>query len=190
MSDEVNGSCLIFPDSNQLINLRMSYPTTTTDTNETDSNFRWIISYARSSHPDYGPDLIAVRVDVRTVTLIREFLVSLHNIVARGSTMARVQWLGAHVQFLQEQENELRPGGALVGLDEHNALILPPGNDLPASCLNGSEIRSECDALTMLRVSDQFDSEVFASSRIKHTPIEVESRHNIWPLIDAAFASN
>lgn len=165
----------------------MNNITAAPDTSRADFDFRWIVSHATSSHPSYGPDLIAIRIDARTVTLLHEFLGSLHHIVVRGRAMTRLQWLGAHVEFLQEQENELEPGGALDGLGEDNALILPHGAELPSSCLNGYDIRSECDSFTMLRISEQFDPEVFASSRIKHTPIEVESTHDLWPLIDAAF---
>lgn len=152
-----------------------------------DTNFRWIVSHATSSHPDFGPDLIAVRVDARTVTLLREFLDNLHHIVVRGSAMARLQWLGANVEFLSEPEDELEPGNLFYELSENTALILPLGADLPPSPQNDDGFRSECDSFTMLRVNEQFSPQVFASARIKHTGIEIESKHDLWPLIDAAF---
>ncbi len=152
-----------------------------------DSSFRWIVSHVTSSHPAFGPDLIAVRVDAHTVTLLREFLDNLHQIVVRGSAMARLQWLGAYIEYLHAPEEALEPGGELDGLSEDTALILPPGVDLPASCLDGYDIRSECDSFTMLRVSEQFDPEVYSTARIKHTGIEIESKQDLWPIIDAAF---
>jgi hypothetical protein len=169
------------------LTITMSNFTTRSNLIPADSSFRWIISHATSFHPDYGPDLIAVRIDAQTVTLLREFLDNLHHIVVRGRAMARLQWLGARVEFLREAEEALEPGGALDSLSEDAALILPPGVELPASCLAGYDMRSECDSFTMLRVSEQFDPEVFSSARIKHTGIEVESKHDLWPMIDAAF---
>ena len=169
------------------LTITMSNLTTSSDLIPADSNFRWIISHATSSHADYGPDLIAVRVDARTVTLLREFLDNLHHIVVRGSAMARLQWLGAHVKFLRAPEVVLEPGGALDSLSEDTALILPPGVELPASCLDGYDIRSECDSFTMQRVSGQFDPEVYSTARIKHTGIEIESKQDLWPIITAAF---
>lgn len=165
----------------------MSNSTDSPDTKQSDTSFRWIISHATSSHPDLGPDLIAVRVNAYTVELLREFLGSLHHIVVRGSAMARLQWLGAHVEFLRAPEEALEPGGVLDGLSEDAALILAQGAELPASCLDGYDIRSECESFTMLRVSEQFDPEVYSTARIKHTGIEIESKHDLWPLIDAAF---
>ncbi len=165
----------------------MNNPTTSTSATSYASSFRWIISHATSSNPNYGPDLIAVRVDSLTVTLIREFLENLQDIVVRGRAMARLQWLGAYIEFLQANEIELEPGGMLDGLDEDNALILPPGVELPASCLIAGDMQSECDSFTMLRISEEFNSEVFASSRIKYTSIEIESKQDLWPLINAAF---
>lgn len=159
----------------------------TSDIQRGESSFRWIISHATSSHQDYGPGLIAVRVDAGIVTLLREFLGSLNDIVVRGRAMAQLQWLGARVEFLRENEDELESGRALAGLQENTALILETGADLPTSCLTGCDMLTECDAFNMIRVSGRFAPEVYASARIKNTSIEVESKNDLWPLIEAAF---
>ena len=169
------------------LTITMSNFTNSSNLIPANSSFRWIVSHATSSHPDFGPDLIAVRVDAHTVMLLREFLDNLHHIVVRGNAMARLQWLGAHVEFLRAPEEALEPGGELDGLSEDTALILPPGAELPASCLDGYDIRSECESFTMLRVSERFDPEVYSTARIKHTGIEIESKHDLWPSIDGAF---
>lgn len=158
----------------------------TSNNPQNDSDYRWIVSHATSSNPDYGPDLIAVRIDARTAGIQREYLETLHSMVVSGRAMARIQWLGACVEFLREVEQELEPGGLFADLCEDAPLLLPAGTELPQSCFD-QDMRAECDSFTMLQVNPQFAPEVYAMARIKHTPIEVESKHDLRPLIEKTF---
>ncbi len=149
--------------------------------------FRWIVSSAKSFNQDYGPDLIAVRMDDFTVAMLRAFLENLSEIVARYQTVVRLQFRVGRVEFLVEDENVMCADGELGSLTEGNPIMLPPGVDLPRSCLEQSEDLSEFDSLTLVIDGAFAAPRVFASARIKHTTIEVESTQDLWPLIAASF---
>jgi len=158
----------------------------TSNRSQEESNYRWIVSHATSSHPDYGPDLIAIKIDGRIAGILREQLGTLHSMVESGRSMIRIQWLGASVEFFREEESESGAGGLFADLREDAPLLLPPETELPGSCVD-QNMCAECEAFTMLQVNPEFAPEVYALGRIKNTRVEVESKHDLWPLIQKVF---